>query len=105
VVDYDHGRSVDLVICQGVLQYLDDPAAAAAIDNLARHCHGALYLEALTRADWEKNCDRSVTDGAVFLRPGAFYRRRLRPHFASCGGGLFVRRDAGVSLFELERGA
>ena len=33
------------------------------------------------------------------------YRRLLRPHFQSCGGGVFVQRAAGVPLFELERGA
>ncbi|HLU40648.1 MAG TPA: class I SAM-dependent methyltransferase [Planctomycetota bacterium] len=101
-VDYRHPRPADLVICQGVLQYLDARQARAAIDNLARLTRGALYLEVLTRTDWEENCDRSVTDGAVHLRTGAFYRRLLRRHFHACGGGLFVRRDAGVVLFELE---
>ena len=104
-VDYRHPTAVDLVVCQGVLQYLDATSARAAIANLARLSHAALYLEALTTADWQVNCDRSVTDGAVHLRPGAFYRRHLRPHFASCGGGVYVRRSAGISLFELEQGA
>lgn len=105
VVDYDHGHRVDLVVCQGVLQYLDDRSARAAVANLARATHGALYLEALTREDWEQNCDRSATDGAVHLRPVSFYRRALRPHFVSCGGGVFVHKEAGVALFELEKGA
>ena len=39
----------DLVICQDVLQYLDDAEAEQAIDNFARHCRGALYFGALTR--------------------------------------------------------
>jgi SAM-dependent methyltransferase len=104
-VDYDHGHSVDLVICQGVLQYLDAAGARASIRNLARLTHGALYLEALTTTDWNQNCDRARTDGAVHLRSGAFYRRLLRPHFLSCGGGVFVHRRAGISLFELEQGA
>jgi SAM-dependent methyltransferase len=102
VVDYRHPRRADLVICQGVLQYLNDRAARHAIDNLAATTRGALYLEALTRLDWEENCDRRTTDGAVHLRTGAWYRRQLRPHFVSCGGGVFVHRDAGVSRFELE---
>ena len=34
-VDFAPGRTFDLVVCQGVLQYLDDRAAARAIDNLA----------------------------------------------------------------------
>ncbi|MCA8967293.1 MAG: class I SAM-dependent methyltransferase [Planctomycetes bacterium] len=96
-----HGE-FDLVICQGVLQYLDDDTAARAITNFGRLCRGALYLEALTRLDWEQNCDRSVTDGDVHLRPGDWYRRRLATDFQDCGGSVFTARRAGVPLFELE---
>lgn len=92
----------DLIVCQGVLQYLDERAAARAIDNLGRWCDGALYLEALTARDWRHNCDRSRTDGDVHLRSGDWYRRRLAKHFLDCGGGLFCSRRAGVTLFELE---
>jgi SAM-dependent methyltransferase len=103
VVDYRAPAPFDLVVCQGVLQYLPDAAARDALDNLARSSRRALYLEALTSADWRDNCDTDRTDGGVHLRTGAWYRRRLRPHFFNCGGGLFVRRDAGVTLFDLER--
>lgn len=102
VVDHEPGRSFDLVICQGVLQYLDDRAAAKAIQNLARLCRGALYLEALTRRDWAENCDRQVTDAAVNLRPGSWYRRRLQPHFVPVGSGIFLSRQAPFTTFELE---
>lgn len=102
VVDYAPQRTFDLVVCQGVLQYLDDRDAARAMQNLARLTHGALYLEALTRRDWKQNVDTAVTDGDVHLRTGAWYMQRLRRTFVPLGGGLFVRRDAGVSLFELE---
>lgn len=97
------GRATfDLVVCQGVLQYLDDRAAAAALKNLAKWSDGALYLEALTERDWHENCDQSVTDGDVHLRPASFYRERLGKHFQDCGGGVFCSRRAGVALFELE---
>jgi SAM-dependent methyltransferase len=92
----------DLVVCQGVLQYLDDRSAARAIENFGRLCRGALYLEALTAADWRQNVDRSVTDGDVHLRSADWYRRRLATSFQDCGGGVFVARRAGVTLFELE---
>lgn len=105
VVDYEHGGLVDLVICQGVLQYLPTPEARRAIRNLARHTRAALYLEALTKADWEHSCDRSRTDGDVHLRTGAWYRRVLAPYFVACGGGVFVRHEAKVVLYELEEGA
>lgn len=97
------GRATfDLVVCQGVLQYLGDRPAATALNNLAQWSDGALYLEALTELDWQENCDQTVTDGDVHLRPGSFYRKRLGKHFQNCGGGVFCNRRAGVSLFELE---
>lgn len=100
VVDYRAEHEFDLVICQGVLQYVDD--VDAAVENLADLCQGALFLEVLTRQDWEQNCDRRRTDGNVHLRTAAYYRKRLRPHFVNAGGGVFVSRRTGLSLFELE---
>jgi SAM-dependent methyltransferase len=103
VVDHAHGSKADLVICQGVLQYLPDTQARKAIKNLARHTRGALYLEALTQGDWEHNCDQNATDGDVHLRPVAWYREQLGAHFHNCGGGLFLPRNSNVVTFELER--
>lgn len=102
VVDHDPGRTFDLVICQGVMQYLDDADAAKAIANLGTLCRGALYLEALTQRDWDENCDRSVTDGAVHLRTGAWYRKHLARSFTALGGGMYAAKIANVTLFELE---
>lgn len=102
IIDWDHQGSFDLVICQGVLQYLRDRDAAKAVDNLIRWTGSALYLEALTRRDWKDNCDTDVTDDDVNLRTGDWYRGRLRDAFTDCGGGLFVKRDTDVVFFELE---
>ena len=107
ITDFDPAEATgretfDLVVCQGVLQYLDNRAAARALHNLGEWTDGALYLEALTARDWQENCDRSVTDGDVHLRSASFYRRRLKPNFQNCGGGVFCSRRAGISLFELE---
>ena len=93
----------DLVICQDVLQYLDDAEAEQAIGNFAKYCRGALFFGALTREDWEENCDRARTDGNGYLREGSWYRRRLAPAFTCAGGGVFVSRGAGVAMFELDR--
>lgn len=103
VVDHAHGRKADLVVCQGVLQYLPDADASRAIRNLARHTRGALYLEALTQEDWDHNCDQNATDGDVHLRPAAWYREQLAARFHNCGGGLFLPRNSKVVTFELER--
>ena len=96
-------RRYDLVICQDVLQYLDDAEAELALDNLARHCRGALYFGALTREDWEENCDQARTDGNGYLREGGWYRSRLARAFTCAGGGVFVARRAGIVMFELDR--
>ena len=102
----DHaGPPADLVICQGVLQYVPDRDLGRAIENLARLSAGALWLEALTREDWDEHADRSVTDGDVFLRPAARYRRALaKAGLRAAGGGLFLPADSHAVLYELERG-
>ena len=97
------GRRFDLVVCQDVLQYLDDAEAEQAIGNFAKYCRGALFFGALTREDWEENCDRARTDGNGYLREGSWYRRRLAPAFTCAGGGVFVARRAGIVTFELDR--
>lgn len=94
----------DLVLCQSVFQYLGDADARAAVENLARLCRGALYLEIITKGDWELHCDRKMTDGKVHLRTGSWYRKLLERHFRSAGGGLFLPKDSRVVLYELERG-
>lgn len=102
VVTY-RGEEADLVVCQGVLQYLTDQQAIRAIKNLSRHTRGALYLEALTEGDWAENCDREASDGDVYLRPLSFYQAHVGRHFIAAGGGVFLPRTTDVALFELER--
>jgi SAM-dependent methyltransferase len=102
IADYRPRGRFDLVVCQGVLQYLDDRTAERAIENLGRLCRGALYLEVLTAEDWRDNCDRRATDGKVHLRPARWYRRRLARSFRACGGGVFLHRESGAVLYALE---
>lgn len=92
----------DLVVCHGVLQYLDDAAAARAIENLGRMCRGLLYLEAITRRDLDEVVDRDATDVSTFARTGRWYRERLAHHFVQIGGGLWAARRSGLVLYELE---
>lgn len=105
VVDYRSRRPADLVICEDTVQYLPDGQAAAAIRNLARLSAGALYFSALTREDWEQNADRERTDSAVYKRPVRWYRERLRRDFLNLGGGLFLKRNTPIVLWELEKRA
>jgi SAM-dependent methyltransferase len=102
VVDYVPRRPSDLVVCYDVLQYLDDRDAARAIGNLARLTRTGLYFSALTREDWRENCDRRLTDRAVHLRPGDWYRRRLRRHFFYLGFGMWLCKGERPMLWDLE---
>ena len=95
----------DLVVCYDVLQYLDDRDAARAIANFARLTRSAAYVCALTSEDWRANCDRKLTDRAVHLRPGAWYRRRLQRQFRYLGFGVWLRKDVTAILWDLERSA
>jgi hypothetical protein len=92
----------DLVVCQGVLQYLEDAACSRAIVNLAAACGALLYLELPTAGDLDEVIDPDATDLDVHWRTGSWYRRRLGRHFRSIGGGLYVTRAAGLHFYELE---
>lgn len=96
-------RKFQLIVCNGVLQYLGDRAAVRALANLARLCDGLLYFNALTAEDWRYNADRAHTDGGVHLRPASWYRARLQRSFVEIGSGLWLRRGAGPTLWRLER--
>ena len=101
IVDYKAGEPFDLVVCQGVLQYLDDAECKAAIDNIAALCSEALYLEVLTRRDARENTIPERTDTDVYLRKGKWYRKRLAKHFVNLGGGLFLSRNCAATCYEL----
>jgi hypothetical protein len=94
----------DLIVCQGVLQYLTDDACAAAIENLGAMSRGFMYLEAVTRHDFDEVCDQKLTDGEVHLRTGAWYRARLGMHFQRVGAGLWYTKRGPLLFYELEHG-
>ncbi len=93
----------DLVVCQGVLPYLDDDGCTKALENLAAMTGGFLYLEAITARDVKDVIDDHKTDVAVHPRKGTFYRSRLKKHFHEVGCGLWCKKDAPVLFYELER--
>jgi SAM-dependent methyltransferase len=103
VVDFAPREPFDLVVCYDVLQYLDDKQAARALANMASLSRSALYVSALTEEDWRENCDRSLTDRSVHLRPGDWYRRRLQRHFRYVGFGVWLRKNVTAILWDLEK--
>ena len=103
ILDYRVSAPFDLVICQGVLPYLSADDAKAAMANLATLCQGALYVEAVTREDWELGTlDEEITDSRMFRHRAQLYRRGLSSNFAELGGGLWLSERAEVPLFALE---
>jgi trans-aconitate methyltransferase len=96
-------RAYDLVVCQSVLQYLDDADATRAIATLAAACRGLLCLEVPTTHDRSHSIDPTATDLDVHWRTGTWYRKRLAAGFTEIGGGLWMSRSSNAVLFELER--
>jgi hypothetical protein len=92
----------DLIVCQGVLQYLPDPDVAPAVANIAAMSRGLLYLEVTTRFDLRERCDKERTDQDIFIRNGSYYRGILLKHFLQVGAGLWWTRERAPTFYELE---
>lgn len=92
----------DLIVCQGVLQYLPDPDVAPAVANLAAMSRGLLYVEITTRLDLRERCDQDLTDADIYVRNGSYYRGILQKHFLSVGAGLWWTKELPPPFFELE---
>ncbi len=92
----------DLIVCQGVLQYLPDPDVAPAVANLAAMSRGFVYFEITTRADLRDRCDPARTDQDIYVRNGSYYRGILNKHFLCVGAGLWWSKAHEAPFFELE---
>ncbi|HSC87701.1 MAG TPA: class I SAM-dependent methyltransferase [Polyangiaceae bacterium] len=92
----------DLIICQGVLQYLPDPDVAPAIANLAAMSRGFLYAEITTRLDLRERTDSDRTDQNIYVRNGSYYKGILQKHFLQVGAGLWWTKELPPPFYELE---
>ena len=92
----------DLIVCQGVLQYLPDPDIAPAAANIAAMSRGLVYIEVTTRADLRDRCDKTRTDSDIFIRNGSYYRGIFSKHLINVGGGLWWPKDRPSPFYELE---
>jgi SAM-dependent methyltransferase len=93
----------ELVICYDVMQYLTTLEARRAIAKLGTVCRGILYFGALTTGDWRNNCDQTRTDQVPGMRSATWYRRELSRAFEPVGCGLWLKRGAPVTLWDLDR--
>jgi len=96
-------QKYDVVVCQSVLQSLNDGDAAKAIRTLAVACRGLLVFDAPTILDRDTAVDPSSTDLDVHWRTGHWYRKRLEVGFIEIGGGMWLSRACGAVFYELER--
>ena len=95
-------KKYDLIVCQGVLQYLPDPDIAPAVANIAAMARGLVYMEITTRGDLRERCDKTRTDTDIYVRNGSYYRGILSKHLVNVGAGLWWPRDSALPFYELE---
>jgi predicted TPR repeat methyltransferase len=105
ISSFQEDTEFDLIICQGVLQYLAHQEVVQAIANMAAMSAGLLYVEVLTQRDTEQVIDVSKSDLNVYIRTGNYYRKELGKHFVSLGCGLFFSKQKWAPFYELELGS
>lgn len=93
------GGRFDLVVCGGVLNYLDPRALEGGLASLRPLVGGVAFLEIFAAEDQVVGCTRGFDQ-----RPRAFYRRLLaRAGFVPCGPHSYVTADLAGSLATFER--
>jgi trans-aconitate methyltransferase len=97
-------KKYDLIICQGVLQYIPDSSLPDALENIAAMARGLFFLEALTKEDVQLRADLERSDTNVHLRDGGVYRRLLSKHFVTVGAGLYWPKAIPLPFWELDVG-
>lgn len=89
----------DLVIANGMLNYLEPAVLRAGLRQLVERADGMLYLEIFTAAD-----DISGDTSFAASHDAAWYRRELRrAGLVGCGMHCYLRKELVSRLAELER--
>lgn len=89
----------DLIICCGVLNYLDPGTLTRGLSQIAGRLEGVAYLDLYTASD----AVTGDTRGAK-RRVSSWYRERLqRAGLTACGMHLYVDRSTAAQLASLER--
>jgi SAM-dependent methyltransferase len=95
-------KKYDLIICQGVLQYLPDPDVAPAVANISAMAKGFVYFEAMTRGDLRDRIDKDRSDTDVHIRNASYYRGLFAKYFVPIGFGLHWPKDVPLPFWELD---
>jgi hypothetical protein len=80
-------KDYDVILCVGMLNYLEPPQLRTGLAHLYDRAHGLVYLELFT------NVDRGVFGDTMGtrLRSPSWYRARIREaRFVSCGLHCYV---------------
>lgn len=89
----------DLILCCGVLNYLEPEILSKGLRAIARHLDGVAYLDMYTASD----AVTGDTRGAK-RRVSSWYRDKLRrAGLTACGLHLYVSRARAAQLTSLER--
>ena len=95
-------RKYDLIICQGVLQYLSDPDVAPAWPT-SPPWRVAWCTSRCSRAAICASAQTSSLHGhRRFVRNGSYYRGLFAKHLLPIGGGLHWTREVPPPFWELD---
>ncbi|MEO0975404.1 MAG: class I SAM-dependent methyltransferase, partial [Pseudomonadota bacterium] len=103
MLEFEDASGFDLVVCNDVIQYLDDADAERALARFATLSRAMLYFTGLTAIDVRETCDARVSDLRGHCRSAQWYRKRLGRAFVDVGSGVHLLRSAEYPIWELER--
>ncbi len=103
ILDFEDRSGFDLVVCNDVIQYLDDADADRALKRFAALSRAMLYFTGLTAVDVRDTCDAQVSDLSGYCRSAQWYRKRLGRAFVDVGSGVHLLKSAQFPVWELER--
>lgn len=98
-------RGYDLVLCAGVVQYIEERDIKKALRVIASHTRYVLFFETFTEEDvTERRIDKRSDSG--YARPASAYLSAFEKHgLVHLGASLFVReKTIPVVPWELDRG-
>lgn len=95
-----HPQGFDLVVCCGVLNYVQTRVLGSALEQLQAHTGGLAWLELFTKYD---EIEGDIAE--LKPRPPEWYRQRFsEAGLIPCGLHLYAPRDLAAGLTALETG-
>ena len=89
-------KTYDIILCTGVLMYLDEKEAGLVVENMLKHCGGMLALSGLASPDVDNS---HLERSQVRIMDGSFVHNIDR-FVQKSGGYVFARRWEGKRTIE-----